>query len=289
MKKNILVLVVSLVLFAGMAFANGPDVNFAGDYTDVDMSLAKGGYTAALPDLAFADADAIAKKVLAYAAAPMVLKKNGDFLLYKNEADNSASLRIDRVNGDLVFNKGFAALSGDNSTPNLPGKNEAQAIARQHLTSLGFLPKGGMELSEVTTFKKSVANGPTYDKLTLVFFKRKLAGLPVIGASRIVVMLGENGELAGLIVRWLDVSPSGSAGVVGANMRDYVLGKVTAKQADNQSVVIKTSELVMYDDGKGVIEPALFVNGEVSEDGVTFSACDWMLPVLTEPKADYPK
>ncbi len=289
MKKNILVLVVSLFLFSGAAFANGPEVTFANDYVDADMSLAKGSYSAALPNLAFADADGIAQKVLDYAKLPMTLKKDGEFLLYKTDTDNTAKLNINLASGDLVFQKGLGLMMGNADTPNLPQKGQAPAIAKQHLKSLGFLPKGGMVLHEVTTLKKAVAGGDVYEKLTLVFFKRKLAGLPVIGASRIVVMLGSNGDLAGLIVRWLDVSPSQFAGLRGGDMRDYIKGKVELKQADTQSIIIKKAELVMYDDGKGVMEPALFVTGEISEDGIEFAHCDWMLPVLTEPKADYPK
>ena len=102
-------------------------------------------------------------------------------------------------------------------------------------------------------------------------------------------MLGSNGDLHGVITRWLDVQPSRFSGVRGGDMRAYVKGAVELKQAGVKSVVLKKAELVMYDDGKGVIEPAMFVTGEVSEDGVEFAHCDWMLPVLSEPKADYPK
>ena len=52
------------------------------------------------------------------------------------------------------------------------------------------------------------------------------------------------------------------------------------------SVLVKKSELVLFDDGQGVIEPALFVQGDVTENGMTFP-CDWMVPVLENPQAKY--
>jgi hypothetical protein len=74
--------------------------------------------------------------------------------------------------------------------------------------------------------------------------------------------------------------------VTGFVFAEAVVDKIKDKQKDAQFILVKKADLVMFDDGNGVIEPALFVQGEVNEDGTTFP-CDWMVPVLTDPKAKY--
>ncbi|UCH98466.1 MAG: hypothetical protein JSV88_16915 [Candidatus Aminicenantes bacterium] len=288
MKKNILILISTVLLVTGFVFAETV-VEFDSSYVNVDKSAIKDTYTGVLPNLGFTEADAIAKEVFAYTGAAFYLDELHQIencLLYRGD-DKTAKFEINKVTGDIIFRKGMAPYDGHGDTPGLPSKKQAPTLAKNHLKALG-LYKNGLVLNKVNVLKEAVYNGQAseiFDKLVIVSFKRKLGGIPVLGASRVVVTLGTNGELAGLIVRWYDVEKVKVPGVV-ENIKKHLTNKIKAKQKDHHFVLVKKADLVMFDDGHGVIEPAVFVQGEVNEDGATFS-CDWMVPVLTNSKAKY--
>jgi hypothetical protein len=288
MKKNILILISTVLLVTGFVFAKTV-VEFDNSYMNVDTSVIKDTYTGILPNLGFGEADAIAQKVFTYTGAAFYLDdlhQMENCLLYRSE-DSTAKFEINKVTGDIFFHKGMAAYEGDGDTPGLPSKKQARTLANKYLKDLGF-DKKGLVLNNVDVFKKAVYDGQTsqtFEKMVLVTYKRKLGGHTVYGASRVMVMLGVNGGLAGLIVRWYDVEKVKASGVV-KNVKDHLTNKIKDKQKDAQFVLVKKADLVMFDDGNGVIEPALFVQGEVNEDGATFP-CDWMVPVLTNSKAQY--
>jgi hypothetical protein len=288
MKKNILILVSTVLLVTGFVFAEAV-VEFDGSYVNVDKSAIKDTYTGVLPNFGFTEADGIAQKVFTYTGAAFYLDDLNQIencLLYRGD-DKTAKFEINKVTGDIIFRKGMAAYDEEGHTPGLPSKKQAPTLAKTHLKALG-LDKKGLVLNKVNVLKDAVYNGQTseiFDKMVIVSFKRKLGGIPVLGASRVIVMLGTDGELAGLIVRWYDVEKVKVSGVV-KNVKDHLTNKIKDKQKDNHVVLVKKADLVMFDDGNGVIEPALFVQGEVNEDGATFP-CDWMVPVLTNSKAKY--
>jgi hypothetical protein len=289
MKKNILILVSTVLLVTGFVFAEAV-VEFDSSYVNVDKSAIKDTYTGVLPNLGFTGADAIAQEIFAYTGAEFYLDELHQIdncLLYRKSDDSTAKLEVHKVSGDIIFIKGMAAYKGESNTPGLPSKNQAPTLAKKHLKALGLYKKD-LVLNKVNVLKDAVYNGQTseiFDKLVIVNFKRKLGGIPVLGASRVVVMLGTNGELAGLIVRWYDVEKVKVSGVV-KNIKNHLTNKIKDKQKDHHFILVKKADLVLFDDGNGVIEPAVFVQGEVSEDGATFP-CDWMVPVLTNPKAQY--
>lgn len=288
MKKNILVLISAVLLVAGLAFAEAK-VEFAPSYVDVDTSLIKDTYTGILPNLSFSEADAIAQKVFNYTGANFYLDDLHNIencLLYRGD-DGAAKFQVNQVTGDIFFHKGMAAYDGDGDTPRLPTTKEAPILAKNHLKALG-VQKNELILNEVNVFKKAVYDGissRTYEKMVLVSFKRKLSGLPVFGASRVMVVLGGNGELVCFIVRWYDVQKAKVSGIK-KDLKQNLVDIIKEKQGKATTVVVKKSELVLFDDGAGVIEPALFVQGDVTEGGATFP-CDWMIPVLDDPKANY--
>jgi hypothetical protein len=288
MKKNILILISTVLLVTGFVFAETV-VEFDSSYVNVDKSAIKDTYTGVLPNLGFNGADAIAQEVFTYTGAAFYLDELHQIencLLYRGD-DKTAKFEINKVTGDIIFRKSTAAYDGEGNTPGLPSKKQAPTLAKKHLKALG-LDKKGLVLNKVNVLKEAVYNGQTseiFEKLVIVSFKRKLGGIPVWGASRVVVTLGTGGELAGLILRWYDVEKVKVPGVV-KNIKEHLTNKIKDKQKDHHFVLVKKSDLVMFDDGNGVIEPAVFVQGEVNENGDTFS-CDWMVPVLTDSKAQY--
>ncbi|MGD2090525.1 MAG: hypothetical protein PVH61_30415 [Candidatus Aminicenantes bacterium] len=289
MKKNFLILVSTVLLVTGFVFAEAV-VEFDSSYVNVDKSAIKDTYNGILPNLGFTEGDAIAQELFTYTGTAFYLDELHQIdncLLYRSSADSSAKLEVHKVSGDIIFTKGMAAYKGEGNTPGLPSKKQAPTLAKKHLKDLGLYKKG-LVLNKVNVLKEAFYNGQTsetFDKLVIVSFKRKLGGIPVWGASRVIVTLGAGGELAGLIVRWYDVEKVKIPGVV-KNIKNHLTAKIKDKQKNSNFVLVKKADLVLFDDGNGVIEPAVFVQGEVNEDGATFP-CDWMVPVLTNPKAQY--
>ena len=127
------------------------------------------------------------------------------------------------------------------------------------------------------TLKDAVKNGPTYEKMRVVTFTRTLDGIPVLGASRAAVMLGANGDLVGLVVRWMDVQPQKITGKVAtlAQLKRFIKRKMAARKLN---VVVKKANLIMFDNGKGNMRPMIHLEGElITSQGKFFS--DWMVPV----------
>ncbi|UCH92897.1 MAG: hypothetical protein JSV88_21750 [Candidatus Aminicenantes bacterium] len=291
MKKNILILISVVLMITGYVFAE-VTVIFDSSYSDVDTSVLKNSYIEIFPNLTFAEADSIAQDVFAYTGTSLFLDEHhgtANNLIYRNN-DNSARFQINQVTGDIFYQE---YIESDGDTPGLPPKNKALSLAKKHLKALGLF-KDKMHFNGVNTVKEDVVNGQTgqtigsYNKQRIVSFSRKLGGIPVAGASRVVVILGRNGELAGLTVRWMDVESVKIPGVIkSSEIKNHLKDKLKVKHKNSDSVLVKKSDLVLYDDGKGVIEPVLLLQGELTNNGVSF-AYNWIIPVLTEPKADYP-
>jgi hypothetical protein len=288
MKKNIFILISTVLLVTVFGFAEAV-VEFDSSYAKLDTSAITDSYIGVLPYWSFTEADAIAQKVFTYTGSKFFLDdlyQRENVVRYKNY-DTSAKFEVNQATGEIFFHKGMAAYDRDGHTPGLPSKSMAPKLAQKHLKALG-LHKKDLILHGVDVFKEAVYNGKTskiYNKMVIVTYNRKLGGIPVYGASRVIVMLGTKGELAGFIIRWYDLEKVRASGVV-ENIQNHIATKIKEKQQDNHFVLVKKSDLVMFDDGKGVIEPALFVQGEVTENGAVFN-CDWMVPILTNSRAQY--
>lgn len=182
----------------------------------------------------------------------------------------------------------------------LPDKYQSVEIARDYLSKLEILPQETEELYIAKVNKVCMASynsktkeSQAYDVMQVVHFGRKLNGIPVYGASRIVVRLGDNDELVGVIKNWPKLIPkeikskaeihekSKWKDVAAKHLKDlYVAG-------DFSAVNIEKAEVVMYDDGEGCIEPALFVKGkQIGKSGFAAEG-DWVIPIMAEPKAKY--
>jgi hypothetical protein len=287
MKKKSLIVFATVLLMAGYVFADVP-VTFDASYVDADTSLIKNTFKAVLPNLSFAEADTIVRDICAYTGSVLFLDEQGDVEnspFYKT-VDNAAVCKIDRATGDIFFRK---YTDFDGSTPGLPAKRNAAALAKKHLKALG-LYKNKMSDPIVTTLEEAVYDGQTtrtYEKLRVVTFRRKIGGLMVKGASRAVVMLGADGDLEGLVVRWMDVKTEKVKGKIArSQLKNFIKGKLKARNMEGDSVRVKKADLVLYDNGEGVIEPALQLQGEIATFDGAFPT-DWMLPLITDPKASY--
>jgi hypothetical protein len=218
-----------------------------------------------------------------------------------DSADPSASFEYNTKLGTLLFNGGLRKYRDDASTLSLPKSEEAAALARRQIQALK-LPLSSAELAGVRVggVNLAVPNGAgdstIYEKFRTVRFSRAIAGVPVEGDSRVVVQLGSRGALAALVYQW----PTVAAGEVlrtddlvktGA-IREGALKQLEAITARADDAVLTAADLVLFDDGRGVVEPAYHFTVEryYADDkaGSTNIPFDFYLPAVTQSRALYP-
>ncbi|MEA3477564.1 MAG: hypothetical protein U9R60_05260 [Bacteroidota bacterium] len=227
-------------------------------------------------------------------------KVNGRFCFRGDDkGDSTANFDIDPVGGSFIFNKEIEGYYGEENTKGLPDEYYATILSEKHLEELGLLPEdfrenmtlvhlGGLRMATVGKDGLSAE----YDKMVTVTYGRKLDGICVKGASRIVVNMGNYGELAGLVWNWpkLERKEVLAKNIIAPKNRRHQIGQQLQSLYANsnvESISINEVKIVLYDDGKGDIEPAMFVLGEVTqEDGFVYLG-DWILPLLKSPKATY--
>jgi hypothetical protein len=172
-------------------------------------------------------------------------------------------------------------------------------LAGDYLSRLGLLPSDSSELQvskvrvvRTATCGQTECKPQASDKMRVVFFGRKLNGLPVHGASRMVVRIGGDGELVGVIKNWPALTPVAvdSAGVLPKSQwKDAAVRAIKRLQAGSAypNATLESTEVVMYDDGHDCVEPALRVKGKKLDGRGKDTPGIWMVPLMTAPKARY--
>ncbi|NTW51646.1 MAG: hypothetical protein HGB22_03565 [Chlorobiaceae bacterium] len=227
----------------------------------------------------------------------------GGRYVFTSESDRSATFDIDAATGSFLWNFGLKKYTHEHPTLNLPTADQAPAVARKRLAETGYLPANERELvvTHVGGLDMGVAkygfNPLTFKKLVTVQFGRVLNGLPVQGpGSRIVVSLGEDGALAGLIRNWPEVTSAKIASnKLKSNpaIRKEIRLQLRKEAGDAVSTSIRNASLVLFDDGRGVIEPAVYVVADARYTGprnetLVNNPVDFYVPVLKKPEAYYP-
>lgn len=221
--------------------------------------------------------------------------------LFSVENDPTGYLAVE--GDDVVFNKGTKKYEGDGDTSNLPEKKEAVLIAKKHMADLGMLKgsiRSELKLAHVGGVNKAVYNSEDgthqdYKKLVTVYYDRRIKDVPVVGHSRMVVTLGADGELTGLIKKWTKMSKNlkfdANDFLSKTQVKKQVKDMLTRHYKKSKKELVDTLKVtdaryILYDDGT-TIEPALFALGEVAQyDGTSYNG-DWIIPVLKNPEANY--
>ncbi len=224
-------------------------------------------------------------------------------LLYTTAGDPSAVFDIDQKTGSFLLNYGLKKYAKKGSTKRLPASAEARELARKHLAETGYLPKNEQELvvAHVGGLNMAAAKDGrpmgTYKKLVTVQFSRVLNGMPVQGpGSRIVVHLGENGAMAGMIRNWPEVKAVGISAAELKNdsaLEEEKQMRLRKLAGEARDVRVQKSKRVLYDDGMGRIEPAMYVVANAfyegpGGDGMVQIPVDFYVPLLKQPKALFP-
>lgn len=287
MKKRIMMVLVTLLIGAGIGLAE-VDVTFHKSFIEPEVGKINNSYRGLLPNLSVGAADFLVQKICGYTGSRFYMDEQKSTIkmqIYRDPATNEECV-VDRETGDIFYRK---VVHFEGETPGLPAEKNAVAAASNHLMALGLM-KPDMDTPIVTTLEEATyADQATevVEKARVVVFGRKINGIPVKGASRMVVMMGANGELEGLFARWIEVEERrAKVNVEQLQIKGHITNHIQSKVKDCISVMVKTAELVLYDNGKGIIEPALFVQGDITTINGT-SRSDWMIPILKEPQAQY--
>ena len=255
----------------------------------------------------------LAERLFSYSKAGLVRQREPNekiegALLFQSQKDPSATLKVNLRTGDFMLNAGLAAYKKEEDTGRLPDLEEAEKLAAEHLKKLDLLPTSSeLVLAHVGGINMGVhrSDGSTslYRKLVVVRYERTLAGLPVLGDSRLVLRLAEGGHLVGLIRRWSPVdgrrvSPEELLpdDAIDRSIKDRLLSEAGAATG----IVVKFTDLVLYDHGNGVIEPAIHVVGDMHYEVKVLNGrsvgeirrldvpYDTFIPVLKNYKGHYP-
>lgn len=222
--------------------------------------------------------------------------KNG-LMLLRNEEDPSALFEMDTRSGSFLYNGGLKEYKEDGSTPNLIMGKEAESIALQHLDKLGLMPNkrelrlvniGGLNMAAL----REDGSTEVYNKLVTVRYNRILSGLNVMGASRIIVHMGTNGKLAGLIFNWgevVDIKKIEPAELLtDKEIKEILESRLMEAAKDAEKIIVQKVDLVLYDDGRGQIEPAYHVQANLFYEASYDIPYDYYIPILKKPLAFYP-
>lgn len=221
-------------------------------------------------------------------------------------ADKSTILEINSSTGTVLFDQGMGKYQTPTAAANLPVKEKANTLAEQYLKNLGLYPSDPKQMVAyklggimMAAYNKNTGAKTEVQKTVTVRYSRTLAGLPVEGpGSRIIVDLGANGKLEGLVWNWHEVTEKKLASTevyTQAQIRPMIQDRIQtfASLKSGVKAIKSTKEvLVLYDDGTGTIEPAIRVYAELVFDkgkGETFtSQSDFYVPLVKSPKAAFP-
>lgn len=197
-----------------------------------------------------------------------LVQSDDSILYYVSKTDLNTTFEQDLKTGNFTFNKNMNRYMGDYA-PKLPGMDQAVELSEKFLkenqlypangAELKLVHKGGLRSQGVVDGKKG---GPVVDKLITLTYGRVLDSLPVIGAgSKIVVNLGDNGEVAGLVRRWREVKPGQRKEVAPEEMitqeeaTELARRQIASEYGANTSYKINTVSKAYYDNNGRILQP----------------------------------
>ena len=220
---------------------------------------------------------------------------------FKGLEDSSALFELDSQNGHFLFNGGMNKYRQDESTKLLPDNKLAPRYAYYMLKKYGLaVDPAQLKLAHVGGLNMAKPDGKggstIFEKLKTVRFNRVLDGLPVEGSARILVTLGERASLSGMIYQWSDIAKAlpldQSQMRKPDSIRYQAQKKIEEMSKKARTARLSRASLVLYDDGRGITEPAYhFVVERYMDLGETKPVMipyDFYISVAENPQAFYP-
>lgn len=264
MKKYIIIPIISCIAlclyFASMSFqwAAAPVVNH---FQDDNLSVIT------LDNSAVGKTTAVTK-LSSSLGINARLTNGGQDIEFQNDKDPSQHLISNSAKGRLSFSKSTKSYEGAYK-PQLLDDKQAQKNAEQFLSANDLLPQNENELKLIHTggLRASSADdgGTIINKMQTFTYGRVIDGVPVSGnGSRIVVNVGNKGEVLGVSKNWKEFSPAKKQRVDKANLKSQAdaeaeFGKlVNFNFGKGASPKIKSIQKMYFDGGGNVIQPAYF-------------------------------
>jgi hypothetical protein len=214
------------------------------------------------------DSKKLLKRLLDVSAPGDLYRSNENTVYYVSPKDVTETFECDLNNGNFTYNKSLKKYAGDYA-PKLPTQEEALKEAEQFLNTQELLPKnrneltlahfGGLRSTSVIGGKRA---GPVIDKLVTLSYGRTIDNTPVIGpGSKIVVNLGDKGEVMGLIRRWREVSASSRKLVPPEELvsqqeaEERANRQIVSEYGDASSHKILGSRRAYYDNNGSILQP----------------------------------
>lgn len=148
--------------------------------------------------------------------------KTGEILLVDDSEDELMHLSMYPTSGAILYEvpeKQFPNVVKEQ--PPLPSRDEAIKIADAFLKERGLLPPearvGAVEVNQKQEVWQAGGSEPeeVYDVTLAVRYGRTLNGVPVYG-DEMAVIIGEGGEVVGMVKCWREVDVRGEATIISA-------------------------------------------------------------------------
>lgn len=204
-------------------------------------------------------------------------KSDENTVYYASKDDASETFENDLNNGNFTFSRSLKQYMGT-SAPQLPAREEAIKLAEEFLSKNGLMPKnrneltlahfGGLRAAAVIDGKKA---GPVIDKLITVSYSRRVDDLPVIGpGSKVVVNIGNKGEVTGAIYRWRELNTASRKAVEvreaisQQEAEELAKRQIAAEFGADASYKITKSGRAYYDNNGGILQPVYMFETDIT-------------------------
>lgn len=202
----------------------------------------------------------------------LTISTDENIAYYVDDTDPNTSFEQHLGNGNFSFSKITKAYM--NAVPVLPSKEAAIKIAEDYLKSKALFPKnstefrlvhsGGLRSQNVINQKQA---GAITDHLITLTYGRIIDSMPVIGVgSKIIVNIGDKGEVYGLTRQWREVGTTGKKDIEMNEIITEDAAKELAKIqiatsfGKNARFEIISAKKSYYDDNGKILQPVWAFN-----------------------------
>ncbi|MEZ4886185.1 MAG: hypothetical protein R3E32_15730 [Chitinophagales bacterium] len=193
-------------------------------------------------------------------------------VMERSKSDPTAFFEANISEGKLAFNKGMQNYL-DKGGRELPSQENANKASLQFIQESGLAPENKEELIMMHSggLRTSFAgSNETIDVLRTVTYGRLLDGVPVYGAgSKIIVQVGNKGEIVGATSRWKKVQETSKKRVGEVEMKSARDAEVEMKRrlltefGKGTKSKLENMALAYYDGAGSHIQPAYFFQVKV--------------------------
>jgi len=210
--------------------------------------------------------------------------------------DGSKLLWVETKTGKWSYqNQSKAYKAGENDSLNLPSDEQAKVIAIQQIQDLG-LPVDEFKVADVTKFTEEGAPGKPVKTLSkAVFLYRQIDNKSILGVSRIIILIGDNGEVAGVSKYYKETQPYNCYPL---KPFEKAFDELKNGRASNNisgkanHAIIKNVELRYWEDAGPIsdqpfLQPVYLFEGETTIDGKT-ETFDAIVPAIEGSSVEPP-